>query len=686
MAGKTLRFQHPVSGPGAVTLRFGDAVAAPDYLDATLSASLPPAELPGLTLLASGNSITSGTLAASLPAAELPGLVLVATGDVPGAPVLGTLAAVLPPAELPGLTLHALDGTVTLALAAALPPAELPVLSLAGQGDQDLALPEAAGCRAGLPIQHGQPDGALLSITQQAMRPASLRLAAHQHQAQPLARPAGLRQHAMIPTRSHLGATWQQAKPLARASRAGHADTQRTHHRLGTPWQQAATLGIAARAGHAETIRLRRFTATRWQQAIPMGRTIPSGHHHGHPVAVLRGTPWQQGIYPPPGFWLPPSPPWQPTPGKNILRFCHLSTGPHSPAVLVFGCRNHSGPPAGRIIPIRSVYLVLNNVLLTRLPDGLPLPALDLSLSIDADSWSWGWSATLPAEYLDDLMPAPDHVEVQATVNGEAFHLRVERITRTRQFGKARIQIGSRGRAAELADPNAPAMQYGNPDDALTAQQLAIAAITAPGIPLGWDIDWQLEDWLVPQGVWSHQGTPISAVQRIAEAAGGYVQADPVAKILHLLHRYPVKPWEWAAATPDVEIPVAVTVTEDIEWSDKPNYTRVYVSGQGGGILGQVTRSGTAGDVLAPLVTDPLITHPYAARQRGLTILADTGRQALQTLSLPVLPESGIILPGQLVRFTEPGQPHRVGLVRGTSLNYSRPKLRQTLQVETHGN
>jgi len=122
VAGKTLRFQHPVSGPGAVTLRFGDAVAAPDYLDATLSASLPPAELPGLTLLASGNSITSGTLAASLPAAELPGLALVATGDIPGAPVLGTLAAVLPPAELPGLTLHALDGTVTLALAAALPP------------------------------------------------------------------------------------------------------------------------------------------------------------------------------------------------------------------------------------------------------------------------------------------------------------------------------------------------------------------------------------------------------------------------------------------------------------------------------------------------------------------------------------------------------------------------------------
>lgn len=600
MSGTDLRFQHPVTGSGPVTLKFGDL---PVFVE--------------------------GSLAASFPPVEVPGLVLVATGEL------------------------------------------------------DLALPDSFGPIAGLASQHGKPDGALLGVEQQAMAPAALQLSARQHQAVQLARPAGVRQQAMLPARRSIASRWQQAKIIGHASRAGHAETIRTHHHLGAPWQQAISLGHTARAGHAETIRLRRFTATDWKHGIPLGRVLPAGHHHGLPMPRLLGSPWQQGIYPPPGYWSPPPGPVVPEEGANVLRFCHrLTLG--LPAILRFGCQGEA--PAHRIIPIRSVYTVLNNVTLTRLPDGLVLPATDLALNIDVDSWCWGWSATLPEEYLDELMPAPDHVEVQASVNGTAFRLRVEKITRTRQFGKARIQIGSRGRAAELADPNAPEMQYGNPDDALTAQQLAIAAITAPGLPLGWDIDWQLEDWLVPQGVWSHQGTPISAVQRIAEAAGGYVQSDPVEKILHLLHRYPTKPWEWATATPDVEIPVAVTVTEDIEWTDKPNYTRVYVSGQGGGILGQVTRAGTAGDVLATMVTDPLITHPYAARQRGLAILADTGRQALQTLSLPVLEESGIIMPGQLIRFTEPGQPHRVGLVRGTSIKYGRPTLRQTIQVETHGN
>lgn len=44
----------------------------------------------------------------------------------------------------------------------------------------------------------------------------------------------------------------------------------------------------------------------------------------------------------------------------------------------------------------------------------------------------------------------------------------------------------------------------------------------------------------------------------------------------------------------------------------------MFVSGQDVGVLGQVTRAGTAGDVLAPMVVDALITEAAAARQRGV--------------------------------------------------------------------
>ena len=78
-------------------------------------------------------------------------------------------------------------------------------------------------------------------------------------------------------------------------------------------------------------------------------------------------------------------------------------------------------------------------------------------------------------------------------------------------------------------------------------------------------------------------------------------------------------------------------------------------------MLGQVTRAGTAGEVLAPVVVDPLITEAAAARQRGLAVLADTGRQIEVSLRLPVLAATGIIEPGAFVEYQD-GRVTRLGI------------------------
>jgi hypothetical protein len=130
-------------------------------------------------------------------------------------------------------------------------------------------------------------------------------------------------------------------------------------------------------------------------------------------------------------------------------------------------------------------------------------------------------------------------------------------------------------------------------------------------------------------------------------------------------------------------LPAAVTAREAIEWIEKPAYNRVYVSGVSQGVLGRVTRTGSAGDVIAQLVTDPLITASDAARQRGIAVLGDTGRQAMVTLRLPVLPETGVITPGKFVRYTE-GLDERVGIVRSVNVDAGFPEVFQTLRLETH--
>jgi hypothetical protein len=154
---------------------------------------------------------------------------------------------------------------------------------------------------------------------------------------------------------------------------------------------------------------------------------------------------------------------------------------------------------------------------------------------------------------------------------------------------------------------------------------------------------------------------------------------------MRVLLRYPLAPWAWNTATPDYEIPSAVMTRESIEWVDKPEYNRVFVSGTGQGILAQVTRDGTAGDLVAPMVTDPLITASDAGRQRGIAVLSDTGRQATVRLSLPVLPETGVITPGKFVRYVD-GATTRLGLVRavGVESSGSSANLRQSITLETH--
>ena len=96
-----------------------------------------------------------------------------------------------------------------------------------------------------------------------------------------------------------------------------------------------------------------------------------------------------------------------------------------------------------------------------------------------------------------------------------------------------------------------------------------------------------------------------------------------------------------------------------------------------------MTRSGTAGDLLAPMVVDALITEAAVARQRGLAILSDTGRQIEVSLNLPVLLDTGIIEPGAFVQYRDAGV-DRIGLVRSTQVQAGFPEVWQTLGVQTY--
>ena len=490
---------------------------------------------------------------------------------------------------------------------------------------------------------------------------------------------------------SRLRPGWQAGEPLRFAAGSGWQPSTPLPLATHSPWQA----GIPTRTGAAGGWSIADILPARprvlpWGAALPTPVRVQASAHSGAPA-------WQRplrirwtGAEPLPAgrsiITVPPvEPPWRcytPPAGGAV----HLLFDTRRPVGLdiLFSCGVAPGPGATVIVPIREVYLTINAATLTRLDTGAVIPTLSMSMSLDTDSWTWSFSASVPGRALPDLTSANgDPVLVQATVNGAPYNFIIDSRTRKRTFASSYIQVQGVGLAAELEDPYAPTMTFGNAG-ARTGRQLLDDILTFNGVPIDWSIDRaEFEDWIVPSGVFSHVGTYMSALNEVAGAIGAYVQPHDTARKLHVLLRYPTPVWEWAGVTPDLELPAAVVSDEGIEWRHKAPYNRVFVYGQEGGVNCQYTRAGTAGDRVAPDVMHPLITAPAAGRQRGRAIISDTGAIATVTLRLPVLAETGVIKPGKFVRYVDEGVA-RVGLTRSVAVDVSMPTIYQTIRVETH--
>ena len=490
------------------------------------------------------------------------------------------------------------------------------------------------------------------------------------------------------PNPVHTRVSFQDGTGLAYDAKAAHQDATRTPLSLLGKFQDGTPIFDSTRFRHQDGDHTKRLSRkVRYQGAKPL-RIVRSGRmQSATPFIVGRDSRFQDAMRPPAGLTQPPQPPVVPpttcyTPSPHLV-FSNAFGGVGD---LLFICDNYTPvPPGGTVVvPVRRVYIVLNVVNLRRVSDDQPVPTFGMSLSLDVGSWTWSFNATLPGSSLALVKPTDATItELKANINGTEFRVLAESVSRDRSFGQSNIRISGRGRNATLDSPYTPTQSFANLQER-TAQQLMDDVLTYNNVSLGWTVNWGLEDWLVPAGAFSHQGTHISALNVIAKAAGGFLLPHASDKSFSVKPLYPVGPWDWSLQTPDFEIPADVAVQEGLEWLDKAPYNRVYVSGESVGVLGAITRLGTAGDVVAPMVVDPLITAGAAARQRGLAVLSDTGLQAHVTLRMPVLAETGILLPGHMIDYVD-GATTRRGIVRSSQVNVQgSANIWQSVGLETH--
>ncbi|MBT2337352.1 hypothetical protein J7E49_26060 [Variovorax paradoxus] len=496
----------------------------------------------------------------------------------------------------------------------------------------------------------------------------------------PVWQEAGRARNAAAVRHQAAGSVWTSA--ALRWQEAGRA-----RNAARVQWQAAQQLTPAALAvRYQEAGRVRRAARSGWQEA---GSLV---HRHGEGFGgaqlVERGwlAHWQAAMAPLPGRSVIVPPGVDPcyVPDTTLV---FREKQKHS-TTLIFFCERHSPPPGtGQtvVVPVLEVYSVENSIALMRVDGGEVIEARGFSMSLDADSWTWQWSATLPGSALPLVQEDGngDPAELLAMVNGVPYRLVADNPARDRRFARAEVRVRGKGRAALLDKPYVSEQNFASASGRTAAQLMALA-MTINGVNNGWAVDYRIGDWFVPGGTWAFQGTPIAAVLDIATAAGAIVQPHNTEQTLRILPRYPAAPWMWHTLTPDYVLPADVVSVEGIEWVRRPAYNRAFIYGTtSGGVRGDITRSGTAGDYDAPMVTHPLMTHGDAVMQRGIAELSNTGRQTHVSLRMPVLQETGLILPGSLVSY-DGGDAVRLGLVRSIALDESWPTLRQTLTVETH--
>lgn len=500
--------------------------------------------------------------------------------------------------------------------------------------------------------------------------------------------------------------TFATAQPVAPSTATRFQDGTTTQAHLHGQWQDGNTEqrvhlqgqfqeGTAARC--SKTVRLqdglrdrRTSRTTRWQDASKRTKAYTGRAGAARPQPLYRLGRYQEawppraGISPVPVVPVVPPPYW----GTALVFACPPLAAPN----LVFGATQCTpGLPGGAllyILPAR-FYMTAHTIQAHRLPDLAEVPIFEASVSADAGSYCWTLSASGPSSLFEQLAPQSGlPVQLRLTLDGIPFVFAVDSLSRSGSFGKTGVSISGRSVTALIGAPYLRATTRANTGSSRLAHQLAGDALEFTGVAL----DWGLTDWVVPAGAWSHNGTPLDAVQAIAQAAGGYLQSHRSQATLLTRHPYsqrtgdnPGAPWGWMTGPADVELAPDAIITDGTERNDGADINAVYVSGTAQGVLALVKRTGTAADKLAAMVTDPLMTHADAARQRGLSILGAAGSKYHVRLELPVLTgigQPGVLDVGQLVQVNAT-QPWR-GRVRAVSVNAKRPSLRQTITLERH--
>ena len=344
---------------------------------------------------------------------------------------------------------------------------------------------------------------------------------------------------------------------------------------------------------------------------------------------------------------------------------------------------------------IRGGYVFVNSAQMLKMPEGTPVEFADLDVGLDIDSLSWSCTCTILSPASMSLLRPTEAgpVEVSLTITGHNWILMVESYSIDKRFAKETYRISAVSRTQMLTGPYAPARTR-RITAPTNAAQICNDELEYTGFAVNWPMS--VPDYTVPANAWGYEAkTAAEVIGELAAAAGAVLVPALDDDVLHVRPRYRVAPWSWSTmleADIDAIIPDTLTMSYASQWSPRPLFDTVYLSGRSAGVAVAATRTGYPGTSPAADVLDDLNVDTMQCTERARAILSASGNQEMVTLEAP-LPTSGapgLVLPSEIVEWRDTlhgGAGTWRGLVLENRISVSKPgsaRVIQRLQIERH--
>lgn len=320
---------------------------------------------------------------------------------------------------------------------------------------------------------------------------------------------------------------------------------------------------------------------------------------------------------------------------KNLI-FCHKPNN-KNPINLIFGddCKrdDHS-------IEDKNTYTMKNTIKIFRTDNDHLIQALSVDIGANRQDYLWSGNLSLPYSELESISDKP---EIEININQYKFVVDINEINIKKAFNYKMIELSVFSTTQRLNTIKAHKIDIDMSSNAIMAAQLHRDDLVTGFEFINSDVD-----WIIPANLIEYDdANALDIISQFGVATEDIVVSHAYEKEIMIKPKYPT-------GDPVYSLP-SDKLFDYSEATSKGNiYNAIVVSGENVGVTAVIRKEGTAGEKIAPMVINKLITEEQAARRVGLNKIYNTSDIAANIdVVSPLYPEAPLLYPSDLVRIDD---------------------------------